>query len=63
MLAVLLAFTIPVSAVAVSLHLLVFVEEEQLHRIFGGRYREFQRQIPRYVGRRHSPCPAAKEQQ
>lgn len=36
--------------VAVSLHLLVLVEEEHLHRVFGGRYREFQRQIPRYAG-------------
>lgn len=39
--------------VAVSLHLLVLIEEEHLHRVFGERYREFQRQVPRYAGRGH----------
>ncbi|MBT8107386.1 MAG: isoprenylcysteine carboxylmethyltransferase family protein [Gammaproteobacteria bacterium] len=40
--------------VAISLHLLVLVEEEHLHRVFGEQYREFQLQVPRYAawGRR-----------
>lgn len=37
--------------VAVSLHLLVLVEEEHLTRVFGDRYTIFCRQVPRYVGR------------
>lgn len=37
--------------VAVSLHLLVLVEEEHLHRVFGERYDEFWRTTPRYIGR------------
>ena len=36
--------------VAISLHLLVLVEEEHLHRVFGDQYVEFQRAIPRYAG-------------
>ncbi len=35
---------------AVSLHLLVLVEEEHLHRVFGEHYAEFCRKVPRYVG-------------
>ena len=38
-------------AVAISLHLLVLVEEEHLLRIFGEQYVEFCRKVPRYVGR------------
>jgi protein-S-isoprenylcysteine O-methyltransferase Ste14 len=38
-------------AVAISLHLLVLVEEEHLQRIFGKPYLEFCQKIPRYVGR------------
>lgn len=41
--------------VAVSLHLLVLVEEEHLQRVFGERYREFQRRVPRYAGWGRSP--------
>ena len=36
--------------VAVSLHFLVLVEEEHLHRVFGQSYDEFCRQVPRYLG-------------
>jgi protein-S-isoprenylcysteine O-methyltransferase Ste14 len=36
--------------VAISLHLLVLVEEEHLGRVFGEQYVEFHRAIPRYVG-------------
>ena len=36
--------------VAVSLHLLVLVEEEHLLRVFGKPYAEFRRRTPRYVG-------------
>jgi len=36
--------------VAISLHLLVLVEEEHLRRVFGEPYVEFSRKIPRYVG-------------
>ena len=36
--------------VAISLHLLVLVEEEHLRRVFGEPYVEFCRRIPRYVG-------------
>lgn len=36
--------------VAISLHLLVLVEEEHLSRVFGERYVEFRRAIPRYAG-------------
>jgi len=35
--------------VAVSLHLLVLVEEEHLHRVFGEQYVEYCRKIPRYL--------------
>jgi protein-S-isoprenylcysteine O-methyltransferase Ste14 len=50
------------TVVAVSLHLLVLVEEEHLARVFGARYREFQRQVPRYAGRRSPDQPARQEQ-
>lgn len=36
--------------VAISLHLLVLIEEEHLRRVFGERYVEFYRKIPRYAG-------------
>lgn len=36
--------------VAISLHLLVLVEEEHLRRVFGEQYVDFYRKIPRYVG-------------
>jgi len=36
--------------VAISLHLLVLVEEEHLHRVFGEQYGEFCRKVPRYAG-------------
>jgi len=39
--------------VAISLHLLVLVEEEHLRRVFGEQYVEFCRKIPRYSGWRH----------
>jgi protein-S-isoprenylcysteine O-methyltransferase Ste14 len=35
--------------VAVSLHLLVLIEEEHLLRVFGDSYRDFCRQVPRYL--------------
>jgi protein-S-isoprenylcysteine O-methyltransferase Ste14 len=35
--------------VAADLHLLVLIEEEHLHRVFGEPYREFCRRIPRYL--------------
>lgn len=35
---------------AVSLHLLVLVEEEHLQRVFGETYREYCRKVPRYFG-------------
>lgn len=38
------------AVVAVSLHLLVLIEEEHLQRVFGDRYRDFLRQVPRYAG-------------
>jgi protein-S-isoprenylcysteine O-methyltransferase Ste14 len=38
-------------AIAVSLHVLVLVEEEHLLRTFGEQYVEFCRQVPRYAGR------------
>ncbi|UCF38610.1 MAG: isoprenylcysteine carboxylmethyltransferase family protein [Acidobacteriota bacterium] len=37
--------------VAISLHLLVLVEEEHLRRVFGEKYVEFCRKVPRYAGR------------
>ena len=42
--------------VAVSLHLLVLVEEEHLRRVFGEPYAEFCRRVPRYAawGRRRA---------
>jgi protein-S-isoprenylcysteine O-methyltransferase Ste14 len=40
-------------AIAISLHLLVLVEEEHLLRTFGERYAEFCRKVPRYAGWRH----------
>jgi protein-S-isoprenylcysteine O-methyltransferase Ste14 len=40
-------------AIAISLHLLVLVEEEHLLRTFGEQYVEFCRQVPRYAGRWH----------
>ena len=40
--------------VAISLHLLVLVEEEHLSRVFGEEYVNYYRKIPRYAGwRRH----------
>ena len=39
--------------IAISLHLLVLVEEEHLRRVFGEPYVEFCRKIPRYAGWRH----------
>lgn len=36
--------------VAVSLHLLVLVEEEHLRRVFGSQYENFCQRIPRYAG-------------
>lgn len=36
--------------VAISLHLLVLIEEEHLSRVFGEQYVEFRRAIPRYAG-------------
>jgi len=39
--------------VAISLHLLVLVEEEHLRRVFGEHYVEFQRKTPRYAGWGH----------
>lgn len=36
--------------VAISLHLLVLVEEEHLHRVFGEQFLEFRRATPRYAG-------------
>ena len=38
--------------IAISLHLLVLVEEEHLLRTFGEQYVEFCRKVPRYIGRR-----------
>ena len=38
-------------AIAISLHLLVLVEEEHLIRTFGEQYVEFCRRVPRYAGR------------
>jgi protein-S-isoprenylcysteine O-methyltransferase Ste14 len=49
--------------VAVSLHFLVLVEEEHLHRVFGERYLKFQRQIPRYAGWARSPDQSAGQEQ
>ena len=40
--------------IAVSLHLLVLVEEEHLLRTFGEQYVEFCRKVPRYAGRRQA---------
>jgi len=37
--------------VAISLHLLVLVEEEHLYRVFGEQYVGFCREVPRYLGR------------
>ncbi|MFH1279903.1 MAG: isoprenylcysteine carboxylmethyltransferase family protein [Candidatus Eisenbacteria bacterium] len=39
--------------VAISLHLLVLIEEEHLHRLFGEQYGEFHRAVPRYAGWGH----------
>lgn len=39
-----------VIVVAIYIHLLVFVEEEHLRRVFGERYAEYCRRIPRYFG-------------
>ena len=38
------------AVVAASLHLLVLIEEEHLHRVFGERYDRFFRKTPRYLG-------------
>ena len=40
--------------VAISLHLLVLIEEEHLLRTFGEPYAEYCRSVSRYVGRRHA---------
>jgi protein-S-isoprenylcysteine O-methyltransferase Ste14 len=40
-------------ALAVSLHLLVLVEEEHLRRVFGEPYIDFCRRVPRYFRWRH----------
>jgi protein-S-isoprenylcysteine O-methyltransferase Ste14 len=34
-----------------SIHLLILIEEEHLHRVFGARYDEFWRRVPRYIGK------------
>lgn len=39
--------------VAISLHLLILIEEEHLHRAFGEDYDKFQRMVPRYAGLGH----------
>lgn len=39
--------------VAISLHLLVLIEEEHLHRVFGERYDDFRHKVPRYMGLVH----------
>ena len=39
--------------IAISLHLLILVEEEHLRRVFGEPYVEYCRKIPRYAGWRH----------
>lgn len=36
--------------VAISLHLLVLIEEEHLRRVFGEQYIDFCHRVPRYVG-------------
>ena len=36
--------------VAISLHLLVLIEEEHLRRVFGEKYVEFCSKTPRYIG-------------
>ena len=36
--------------VAISLHLLVLIEEEHLRRVFGKQYIDFCHRVPRYVG-------------
>jgi len=36
--------------VVISLHLLVLIEEEHLCRVFGERYIDFRRRVPRYAG-------------
>ena len=36
--------------VAISLHLLVLIEEEHLRRVFGEQYIDFCQRVPRYVG-------------
>ena len=36
--------------VGISLHLLVLVEEEHLHRVFGEPFGEYRRRTPRYAG-------------
>ena len=38
--------------VAISLHLLVLIEEEHLRRVFGEQYVDFCQRVPRYVGSR-----------
>ena len=38
------------AVVAVSLHLLVLIEEEHLTRVFGEAYEAFRRRTPRYLG-------------
>ena len=39
-----------VAVIGISIHLLVIIEEEHLHRVFGDRYDAFWRRVPRYVG-------------
>ena len=45
---------VALAVVAVSLHLLVLIEEEHLRRVFGEPYLEFIRRVPRYLGWRNS---------
>jgi protein-S-isoprenylcysteine O-methyltransferase Ste14 len=40
-----------VLVVAVSLHFLVLIEEQHLQRVFGEKYMDFCREVPRYAGR------------
>jgi protein-S-isoprenylcysteine O-methyltransferase Ste14 len=44
---------VALALVAVSLHLLVLIEEEHLRRVFGEPYLEFCRRVPRYLGWRN----------
>ena len=39
-----------VAVIGISIHLLVIIEEEHLHRVFGEKYDAFWRRVPQYVG-------------